>query len=212
METAGCRRRPAGIWAQKNAPGDSSKDESTRFVVPPCFTPSSQRGPCGVQTYSCAFTGAPVATCAYHAVSRAAPRPSSTGPSVPAFTIPGSQYRIFPPTLLFLAFEGRYSILLKLHLVYPGQGGSVKRAGCTKKGPDKWYPFVRPVEFYMVPPMRRSLLIFFAVSLRRRFLSPFPEMRRSRRTASRVPTVWKICTRMTSRITAPQSTMFWWRV
>ena len=44
--------------------------------------------------------------------------PSSPKPSVPVSTIPGSLCRISLATLLFLAFEGRYSVPLGLHLVY----------------------------------------------------------------------------------------------
>ena len=38
--------------------------------------------------------------------------------SIPVSTIPGSLCRISLATLLFLAFEGRYSVPLGLHLVY----------------------------------------------------------------------------------------------
>ena len=71
------------------------------------------------------------------AVSRTAPRPSSTGPSVPVPTIPGSLRRIFPPTLLFFAFEGRYSVPLGLHLVYNRKDLLSSGYYAPKREPDK---------------------------------------------------------------------------
>ena len=102
-------------------------------MVPPCFTPASRQGPYGVQSYSCALTGAPVAACAYLRSRCAAPRPSSPKPSVPVPTNPGSLCRILTVTLLFLAFEGRYSVPFGLHLVYATHTHPVKRLFCTKE-------------------------------------------------------------------------------
>ena len=102
-------------------------------MVPPCFTRASRQGPYGVQPYSCAFTGAPVAACAFSRSRCAAPRPSSPKPSVPVPTNPGSLCRILTVTLLFLAFEGRYSVPFGLHLVYATHARPVKRTFCTKE-------------------------------------------------------------------------------
>ena len=49
------------IRVQKNALEECSRTRAFRFVVPPCFTSASRQGPYGVQSYSCALTGAPVA-------------------------------------------------------------------------------------------------------------------------------------------------------
>ena len=68
-----------------------------------------------------------------HGSRCAAPRPSSPKPSVPVPTNPGSLCRISMATLLFLAFEGRYSVPFGLHLVYATAPRPVKRPFCTKE-------------------------------------------------------------------------------
>ena len=169
------------------------KDESFRFVVPPCFTRASRRGPYGVQPYSSAMTGAPVA--AYTRGSRcAAPRPCSPKPSVPVSTNPGSLCRISMATLLFLAFEGHYSVPIWVAISICHITGSVKPLFCTKeRGPTA---------------RRRSPLCFaywkpaFSVRLDFRFFfRSTARMRLSSRTEARVPMDWKICTRITSTTT-----------
>ena len=78
----------------------------------------------------------------------AAPRPSSPKPSVPVPTNPGSLCRILTVTLLFLAFEGRYSVPFGLHLVYATYPRPVKPPFYTKE-PGCAGPFCtsRPIWF-----------------------------------------------------------------
>ena len=164
-------------------------------MVPPCFTSASRQKPYGVQTYSCALTGAPVAACANVAVSRAAPRPSSPEPSVPVSTVPGSLCRIFLATLLFLAFEGRDSVLLGLHLVYDTALPLSRQHFAQKNRGVRSFP-------HAPANIQPFLLFFFFAVLRTRL---------SVRTAIWVPMDWKICTRMTSTTTETQRMICIWR-
>ena len=166
-------------------------------MVPPCFASASRQGPYGVQTYSCAFTGAPVAAYAYARSRCAAPRPSSPKPSVPVPTNPGSLCRILTVTLLFLAFEGRYSVPLGLCLVYNRMAPSVNCASYTKSRNGKPLGLPLLLIFYIAPGMRFSLLTF-CLALRRPAPLDSLVRRLSMRTARWVPMDWKICTRITS--------------
>ena len=60
-------------------------------MVPPCFTQASRRGPYGVQPYSCALTGAPVAACTETLPQSAAPLRDHLPPDLP---YPFPPYRV----------------------------------------------------------------------------------------------------------------------
>lgn len=125
------------------------------------------------------------------AVSRAAPRPCSAGPSVPVSTNPGSLCRIFQPTLLFLAFVGRDSVPLGLCLVYNRMAPSVNWTVCTKRADGQTKRFAHPADFYM-PPGERLSRFTCRLASRRPLRRLFLVSRLSEPTAVRVPAVWTI--------------------
>lgn len=107
-------------------PMHTSRTRAFRFVVPPCFAPTSQSGPFSVQDnrYACAMTGAPVAAlCTMHSV-----RGSKTMFSALFRTpshLPGLSATYLRAYSSFHCLCQRYSIFSGIALSLPRRSGDV---------------------------------------------------------------------------------------